>query len=517
MIKAYKDYFIILLLGIFSFYINFHYAHVGVMPMDNFVLYNGGYRVLKGFVPFNDYWLVTGPLLDYLNAFFFNIFGTNWKVYIFHSSLFNVIITLATYLLFIDLKLPRLWSLFYSALFSCLMYSVVGTPFVDHHSTIFLIIAFYLFVHGIHSISIKFHFCIPSLFMLSFLSKQTPAAYGAIGMFFLILIYIFLNIKEVKKIVGTFFFGTLFAILFLLLFFYFTKIKLTNFMDQYIFFAQTIGESRLSNANYNFLDLFLEYKFINIFLIYLIGALILLPNKTTLNKNIFLTILSAIFLSLIMIFHQTITFNQNFIFFLIPFLMAIIHIYKGHLVKNKNYIFILLLTICIFSVGKYHLRFNEQRKFNELEKVDLTKAIEAENIDKSLRGLKWITAIYPLDPSKEILDIKEAMNIVKNEKKNKTIITQYQFIAPVLSLYDYSPNQWHHPTVSFPMRDQKFFNKYKIFFVNQLKKNNIEIIYTIGDGQHIVELVLDSSCFEKKQEGSIIFSHYINNKCKDFK
>ena len=54
-----------------------------MMPMDNTVLYNGGYRVLNGYVPFSDYWLVTGPLLDYINAFFHVI---NWtKV----NELFN--------------------------------------------------------------------------------------------------------------------------------------------------------------------------------------------------------------------------------------------------------------------------------------------------------------------------------------------------------------------------------------------------------------------------------------------
>ena len=64
--------------------------------MDNFVLYNGGYKVLNGYVPFNDYWLVTGPLLDYLNAFYFKIFGVNWSAYTSHSATFNSIITILT-------------------------------------------------------------------------------------------------------------------------------------------------------------------------------------------------------------------------------------------------------------------------------------------------------------------------------------------------------------------------------------------------------------------------------------
>ena len=67
----YKNYLPILLLGSFSFFVNYYYGFIGLMPMDNTVLYNGGYRVMNGYVPFNDYWLVTGPLLDYLNALFF--------------------------------------------------------------------------------------------------------------------------------------------------------------------------------------------------------------------------------------------------------------------------------------------------------------------------------------------------------------------------------------------------------------------------------------------------------------
>ena len=69
--------------------------------MDNTVLYNGGYRVMNGYVPFNDYWLVTGPLLDYLNALFFKIFGVSWKSFIIHSSLINLILALSSYFYFL--------------------------------------------------------------------------------------------------------------------------------------------------------------------------------------------------------------------------------------------------------------------------------------------------------------------------------------------------------------------------------------------------------------------------------
>ena len=53
-------------------------------------------------------------------------------------------------------------------------------------------------------------------------------------------------------------------------------------------------------------------------------------------------------------------------------------------------------------MSKYHLRFNEERKFNELENVDLSIAVDAQIIDKKLKGLKWITHLNPKNPQKEI-------------------------------------------------------------------------------------------------------------------
>ena len=92
------------------------------MPMDNFVLYNGGFKILKGYIPFNDYWLVTGPLLDYLNALIFYLIGVTWKSFIIHSSIINCLVTLLNYKLFKELGLSIKISLFYSALFSILFY-----------------------------------------------------------------------------------------------------------------------------------------------------------------------------------------------------------------------------------------------------------------------------------------------------------------------------------------------------------------------------------------------------------
>ena len=166
------------------------------MPMDNTVLFNGGYRVLKGYVPFTDYWLVTGPLLDYLNAFFFKILGISWSTFIIHSSIINSVLAVTSYYFFKKMNLPNLLSFFYSILISILFYPVVGTPFVDHHSTFFMILAFYGLIIAIKTNNSNYFIFLPILLCLSFLSKQTPAAYGIITISLFILTILVLNKKR---------------------------------------------------------------------------------------------------------------------------------------------------------------------------------------------------------------------------------------------------------------------------------------------------------------------------------
>jgi len=516
LILLYKKYLPIFLVGVFSFLVNYYYGFIGVMPMDNFVLYNGGYRVLNGYIPFNDYWLVTGPLLDYLNALFFYINGTNWKSFIIHSSLVNLIISTVSYLLFAELGLQKKFSVIYSIIFSILFYPVVGTPFVDHHSTFFLILMFYFFIFGVIKNNNIYFAYIPLLFTLSFLSKQTPAAYGLFGILFLFIFYLFYDFKKNIKILSFLITGSVASILFIFLFFYFTKINFINFYDQYYLYAKTIGDFRFSTYKFDLFGTIAEYKFILILLIFLTNILI----KSWRNKDtrVFFSTLAIIILSSVLMFHQYYSLNQNFIFFLIPLITGTIHVFfKSFFYKNKL-ILLFIILLCFFSATKYHIRFNEHRKFNELENVDLSKAIDAKVISEDLKGLKWITINFPNDPMYEIDNLKKVMEVLSLDKSNKAIITDYQFIAPALKIYDFSPNQWHHPSISFPTKNQKYFYKYKNFFIQSLKQNDIDVIYeTSTKSDSILELVIKSDCFSRKRVTKMLIKFNLKKDCKEFK
>ena len=319
-----------------------------------------------------------------------------------------------------------------------------------------------------------------------------------------------------KKIFSNLVIGGIISIFFITVFFWATGINYGNFLEQYILFSKTIGEYRFSSYDFDFFNILNKFKFINFFIIILLFVFFDLVYKRKNIKESFI-VLTSVFLALVLIFHQYYTLNQNFIFFLIPYLCCIVHIYLGEF-KFKNYALIGLIVVCILSTFKYHLRFNEQRKFNELEKVDISKAIDAIELSSDLKGLKWITYMYPNDPKKEIYLIKEAMNILKSDTSNKVIITEYQFIAPSLKIYDFSPNQWHHPTVSFPIYGQTYYDVYKSFFLQSLNKNEIDFIFeTTTKEKTITELILDKSCLKKERVSSMLLKFKLLKDCRDFK
>ena len=87
----------IIFLGLFSIIINQFYGYKGILPIDSFLVFNSGFDLMNGFYPFKDYWTIKEPFIDFIQAFFFKVFGVSWFSYVLHASVFNCIITLSTY------------------------------------------------------------------------------------------------------------------------------------------------------------------------------------------------------------------------------------------------------------------------------------------------------------------------------------------------------------------------------------------------------------------------------------
>ena len=137
LIQNYKNLISVFLLCAFSFLVNYYYGFIGIFPIDSFLIYDAGYKLLNGYHPFRDYWSITGPILDYIQFVFFKLFGINWFSYVLHAAVLNLFITLIFFYFFIQLGIKTGYSFLYSISASILAYPSVGTPFMDHHAVIF--------------------------------------------------------------------------------------------------------------------------------------------------------------------------------------------------------------------------------------------------------------------------------------------------------------------------------------------------------------------------------------------
>ena len=148
--------------------------------------------------------------------------------------------------------------------------------------------------------------------------------------------------------------------------------------------------------------------------------------------------------------------------------------------------------------------------------MNLNKAVSANQIDKKLNGLKWITPQFKKTPKKEIAMINQIKNILQKDNRKKMVLGNYPFLSVVIKENLYSTTRWHvFDGTDYPQVGNKYYNSYKKLFINKIKENNIEVIYTIlpVDSSQIYNYI-DESCFKKNQIRKFLVSHSIK-KCKD--
>ena len=508
---------LILFLFLFSLLINQYYGNQGIFPPDSFAHFDSGYRILNGEYPFKDYWLVSGPFGDYLQAVLFYFFGINWQIYILQASFINAVLTFVTFLIFRSFKLNIYYSFFYSILFSILAYPSSGTPFVDHSSALFSLLGIYFLILGIKSEKKIYWILLPVFLGISFFSKLVPSSYIIISTL-IILFFFSISTKKYYWIKYSFL-GFIFFIFFLLVIGYAQGITLLSFIEQYIFFPKTIGEHRFDNFNFTFRGIIAHYKFIYIFLIpiFYINLKKMLFEKNFLKEKDFFYFFCILLLTFSLIFHQLLTKNQTFIFFLIPILAGFCHInfnrYKSNL---KNIVYITILAICIFATAKYHIRFNEERKFHELNQVNIKFSSDGSVIDEKLSGLKWITPYFNGSPDEEISLINEALSYLKKDTRNKMVMTHYLFFSTILEQKTFSPSRWIlQDGTTHPLKGSKYFNSYKNFYLNIIKKNNIKVIYTVNPiaKANVYDYISDN-CYSKKKVTQILYKYELQ-KCDE--
>tara|TARA_B100001059_G_scaffold211095_1_gene225186 strand:+ start:2001 stop:3584 length:1584 start_codon:yes stop_codon:yes gene_type:complete len=485
----------IIFLSIFSLSITFYYGYQGVFPLDSFLIYDAGYKLLNGFHPFKDYWSITGPFLDYIQFFFFKILGINWFSYVIHSAIINFFLTIIFYNFLIKLSLSKTSSFIYSLSIAILAYPSAGTPFMDHHAAIFSLISVLFTILAFKNNRPIYWFLVPFFLFISFLSKQIPSAYLLVLTIIFIFIYKQTSSPKNYKFLNYLILGSVASFFLFFFIIIINNIPLSNFFTQYLFYPIEIGNSRGSSISFDLKNTIFQFKFIYFSLIplILISLIIIKHFKKLENKTDLIIVIFVILSVIVFIYSQIMTKNQILIFFLIPFCLGVSNCFIQKYFNNKL-LTGFILFILILATLKFHIRFNENKKFMELSGVDLNIAVDAKKISTSLKGLKWISPEYSENPMEEIQLINYAKEKILMDNTKKIIISDYQILPSIIGLKTAAPNKWFD-ILSVPGEENKFFLSYKNFFLEKINKQKIETIYLIGEKEIFLKNILKSGCF----------------------
>ena len=161
-------YLSLIILSSLSF--TFYSGYKGIFPIDSFLIFDAGFKVLNDYHPFRDYWSITGPFLDYIQFLFFKVLGVSWKTYVFHAAVINILLSVITFFFFCKIGLKKIHSFIYAISISILGYPSAGTPFMDHHATIFSLFALMSLILAFKNNNSFYWFSVPVLLGFSFFS-----------------------------------------------------------------------------------------------------------------------------------------------------------------------------------------------------------------------------------------------------------------------------------------------------------------------------------------------------------
>ena len=82
-----------LVLLIFALGITWYAGHRGIFFVDQSTIFDGGWRVLQGQVPYRDFYMTFGPFAFWVQAAFFKLCGVNFSSMVLGGAVVNVLAT----------------------------------------------------------------------------------------------------------------------------------------------------------------------------------------------------------------------------------------------------------------------------------------------------------------------------------------------------------------------------------------------------------------------------------------
>ena len=86
------NFFAYFAISLYAFYLAFQSGRNGFFALDQSIIFDGAYRIISGQTPYRDFFMPIGPVVFWIQAVFFKLFGVNYTAYLLHSAFVNMVI-----------------------------------------------------------------------------------------------------------------------------------------------------------------------------------------------------------------------------------------------------------------------------------------------------------------------------------------------------------------------------------------------------------------------------------------
>ena len=160
-----------------------HYGRRGFMPLDQSIVWDAGWRVLDGQVPFRDFVTTTSLVPGTLQAGVFGLMGVSWLAYCLHAAVFNGLFAIVTFALLRSQGLHPAAAAAFGGAAAVFFYPPFGVPYGDQHSFFFGLLALLLCALALRAEAApaggasRLWALVPAALLLGYLSKPIPVAF----------------------------------------------------------------------------------------------------------------------------------------------------------------------------------------------------------------------------------------------------------------------------------------------------------------------------------------------------
>jgi hypothetical protein len=157
-----------------------HYGRMGFMPFDQSIVWDAGWRLLGGQVPFRDFVTTTSLVPGALQAAVFAVAGVSWLTYCAHAAVVNGLFAVAAFALLRGEDLHPAPAAIFGAASAVFFYPPFGVPYADQHSFFFGLLALVFASMARRPTSRRGPLLmglVPGLLVLGYLSKPVPAGF----------------------------------------------------------------------------------------------------------------------------------------------------------------------------------------------------------------------------------------------------------------------------------------------------------------------------------------------------